>query len=318
MPSHRRLRSVSGVGWGRSITKKSQAKSPEATVQALQRADVEGNGQPAGRTFSSTTATAAYGHLHLQLETGSVANFVWRNWWGESASAAGNAVLTDTLQVQRPGVPAGTLIPVAVTLGVDATATAVNGSANVEATLAVRSSDESLLEIRFSNTGQLNPVGRVVFDRQFQPARVTDGDETAIVRLRTGVTYFLDAVLQGDCSSATDINPSLAPEARIANSHAAVSAGNTAHIGLTPLVADAHIVTGSHATYELASVGPALLASAELDGPYLPVSGAQLDLEQRQIKAPMTVGRQFYRLAARWSRPIVSATVNPTGIVIQY
>ena len=297
---------------------KSQSSATQASVQDQRQQEILGNGAIAGRTTSAATASAGFGHLHLSLTTSSEAKFVWNTFWGSSGQASGNAGEIDWFSVQLPGVPSGSVVPVAVTLGVDASITTLSAAGDLEASLIIRRNDENLVEIRYNNTSNQLEPSRGILDRQGPSLRSIEGEETAVLQLKTGVIYQIDAPLQGSSSAASDINPGTVLEAQIPTSNSRVDAGNTAHIGINPLAPGATIVSQSGTNYAMTGIGPTLLSSPQLSGPYLPVSGAQLDLDQRQITAPVADGNRFYRLSARWSRPIVGATLSGGRLVFQY
>ena len=307
------------LGGASNLNYQSSAQGTQGTsVQDSRRVDVDANGLPAGLALSSASASAEFGGLHLFLDAKATADLVWQNFWGHGATASGNAGISDTLTFSLPGRPNGTEVVVAVTLGVDATVNGNHGDAFVEADLQFQSLDDPGVKIHFQLGTADARASRYTLSRQTQPPLLIPDEETAVIRLKTGTSYQLDAVLQGNVSAAADINPGTAPETHVPFSQGTVNAANTAHIGLTPITPGLVIASASKSTYPLASVGPVLYASPTVDGPYVAVTAAQVDLDTRRITTPVTGATQFYRLGGRYTRGIGSIAVKDGFVRLDY
>lgn len=307
------------LGSAGNLNYQKSATSPlSATVQDGRRVDVESNGIPVGTAYSSGYASADFGSLHLSLLAKATAEGVTDTFWGHGSRAAGNAVLHDIVTPLLPGSPAGTEVLVRVSLEVAATLSDTFSSAYLESTVTLHAADVPAAEVRFSVSGSQSPPSYLALNHQTTPIDLQFGQSSVVVKLKSGTSYMLDAVLQGDASAQADINPGMAPESHVPFSQAMVEASNSAHIGLSGVTPGLQLITASKGTYPPPSSTPSLVASDSATGPFEPVTNAVVAANSREISVPISTNQRFFRFSSGTAMDILSIRIESGQLVLRY
>lgn len=287
-------------------------------VEASQRVDIEANGLPAGMAFSNGYALARFGDLHLNLLTKATADIVTDTFWSIGASVAGNAGFFDIVTPQLPGSPIGTEVLVQISLNVTAALTDERANAYVESTATLQTAEAKIAEIHFQNASSKTPATYQAIRFLPTPAEIRFGESTITVKLTTGTSYMLGAGLQGDTSALADITPGMDPSTHVHFSQATVNALNSAHIGLEPLTPGLQLITASKATYPSPSTPPTLWASNSADGPFEPVTSADVSTDTHEISVPLSATPRFYRLSSSAAVEIKSIRIQSSQVILGY